>query len=220
MPAPIRHAAVRRTALPAAALAALAAAACGGPRQASWESQAGARVSVQVLPRQATVEMDGRPLSAGGESQALRAGARHRLRAWADGFDPLQVEVEGDRVAGQTVFLVLRPRGFGSERRLEAGEPSGLALAAARLLRAERLDDAVDYAEQSLAAGEGALAHKVLGAAHARKGSSALSIRHYSAYLALAPDAPDAAEVRRVVEAARGDISLPARREGRAPPAR
>ncbi|HEY6105708.1 MAG TPA: hypothetical protein VIV59_06990 [Anaeromyxobacteraceae bacterium] len=221
MPPPVRHAAAsRRAAVPAAALAALAALACGGPRKASWESVAGPQVAVEVLPRQAAVEMDGRALGAGGRSQAVRPGGRHRLRASADGFEPLEAEVEGDRVAGRTVFLVLRPQGFGSERRLEAGEPSGLAQAAARLLRAGRLDDAVEYAEQSLAAGDNALAHKVLGAGYARKGSPERSIRHYSDYLGLAPDSPDAAEVRKALGTARGDIALPAPREGRALPAR
>ncbi len=162
MPPPVRHAAAsRRAIVRAAAPAALAVLACGGPHKASWES-----------------------------------------------------------VAGRTVFLVLRPQGFGSERRLEAGDPPGLAQAAARLLGAGRLDDAVDYARQSLAAGDNAPAHRVLGAAYARKGGFALSIRHYSDYLGLAPDAPDAAEVRRALETARGDIALPAPREGRAPPAR
>jgi hypothetical protein len=221
MPPPVRHAAAsRRAAVPAAALAAVAVLACGGPHKASWESVAGPQIAVEVLPRLATVEMDGRALGAGGRSQAVRPGARHRLRASAEGFEPLEVEVEGERVAGRTVFLVLRPQGFGSERRLEAGDPPGLAQAAARLLRAGRLDDAVDYARQSLAAGDNAPAHRVLGAAYARKGGFALSIRHYSDYLGLAPDAPDAAEVRRALETARGDIALPAPREGRAPPAR
>ncbi len=221
MPPTVHHASASRgAAVPAAALAALAVLACGGPRQASWESAAGSQVAVEVLPRLAAVEMDGRAFGSGGRSQAVRPGARHRLRASAEGFEPLEVEVEGERLAGRTVFLVLRPRGFGSERRLESGEPSGLAQAAARLLRAGRVDDAVDYAEQSLAAGDNALAHKVLGAALARKGSAERSIRHYSDYLGLAPDAPDAAEVRQALERARGDIALPAPKDGRAPPAR
>lgn len=182
---------------------------------------AGPEVTIEVLPRLAAVEMDGRGLGRGpGPQPVPDRSRRHRFRAWAEGFEPLQAEVEGEHIAGRTLFLVLRPAGFGSERRLEAGDMGGLARAAAHLLRAGRAREAADYATQSLAAGENALAHRVLGAAHARLGDRTLAIRHYGAYLSLAPDAPDASEVRRAVEAARGDIALPAGKEDRAAPPR
>jgi tetratricopeptide (TPR) repeat protein len=189
----------------------LAASALGGcAHRESWADVHTPVVLVEVLPPQAEVVMDGRPLGRGSGTQPVPdRRRRYRFQATAEGYEPLEVEVEGEKLAGAEVRLVLRPAGFGRARRLEAGEPAGLAQAAAALLRAERVDDAILYAERSLTLAETPLAHKVVGRAYGRKGNKKESVRHYSAYLTLAPDAPDAREIADAVEKARGDLTIP-----------
>lgn len=195
----------RRVVLLAAALAA-----CAGPKE-SWNALQRRDLSIEVLPRGAAVELDGQPVGRGAASRpALDAGRRYRLRVTAGGFEPLEVEVEGAKLSGGQTVLVLRPVGFGSQRRLDAGDPGGLAQAALTLLRAGRLDDAQDYAARSLDLGETALVHKVLGGIWARRGDRRRAGRHYSEYLVLAPDAPDAKQIAAEVERLRGDLTVPA----------
>lgn len=188
----------------------LALAACAGQKE-SWKSLQQPDFSIEVLPRNATVEVDGRPAGRGAASRTVvDAGRRYRLRVTASGFEPLQVEVDGSKLSGGQTVLVLRPVGFGSQRRLDAGDPGGLAQAALTLLRAGRIDDAWDYAQRSSELGDTALVHKVLGGIHARKGDRRQAGRHYSEYLVLAPDAPDAKQIAAEVERLRGDLTVPA----------
>lgn len=192
-----------------ATLLAAALAACAGQKE-SWKSVQQPDFSIEILPRNAAVELDGRPVGRGAASRTVvDAGRRYRLRATAGGFEPLQVELEGSKLSGGQTFLVLRPVGFGSQRRLDAGDPGGLAQAALTLLRAGRIDDAWDYAQRSIELGETALVHKVLGGIHARRGDRRQAGRHYSEYLVLAPDAPDAKQIAAEVERMRGDLTIP-----------
>jgi tetratricopeptide (TPR) repeat protein len=191
-------------------LLAAALAGCAGQKE-SWKALQQSELSIDILPRNAAVELDGKPVGRGASARpAVDAGRRYRLRATAGGFEPLQVEVEGSKLSGGQTALVLRPVGFGSQRRLDAGDPGGLAQAALALLRAGRLDDAQDYAARSLELGETGLAHKVLGGICARRGDRRQAVRHYSEYLVLAPDAPDAKQIAADVERMRGDLTLPA----------
>lgn len=211
MPPPETQRALPRRAPPLVPFLAAALVACAGQKE-SWKAEAPADFSIETLPRNALVELDGKPVGRGAGSRPLvEAGRRYRLRAVAPGFEPLEVEVEGARLSGAQTAVVLRPAGFGSQRRLDAGDPGGLAQAALALLRAGRLDDAQDYAERSLELGDTALVHKVLGGISARRGDRRQAARHYSEYLVLAPDAPDARQIAAEVERMRGDLTLPAR---------
>ena len=190
-------------------LLAVALAACAGQKE-SWKA-VGAGLAIEVHPRNAAVSMDGEPVGRGaGPRPVPEAGRRYRVRATADGFEPLAVEVDGSKLSGGQTVLVLRPVGFGSQRRLDPGDPVALAQAALTLLRADRLDDALEYASRSLELGNPALAHKVLGGVYARKGDRRQAALHYSEYLVLAPDAPDARQIAAEVERLRGDLTVPA----------
>jgi regulator of sirC expression with transglutaminase-like and TPR domain len=103
---------------------------------------------------------------------------------------------------------VLRPEGFGSQRRLAAGEPVGLLQAAVALLRADRPTDAIAFARASLAAGDSPQGHRVCGQAYRRLGKRDQAIKEYSLYLSLAPDAPDRREVEEAISAASRDIEM------------
>jgi tetratricopeptide (TPR) repeat protein len=202
----------RRAAMPGAALLALLAAACGGPRAERFEDVAGAEGLVQVLPSGAHLEVDGVPLGPGSRAVPVRDPTRvHRVRASAAGFQPHEVEVPAQELAGGRVGLALRPEGFGSARTLSYDEPSGLSAAAALLLRAGRSQDALEYAQRAAElAPDAAPPRRVLGDAWLRLGRPERAIPEYSAYLAAAPpDAPDRREVEDRLSRLRGDIALP-----------
>jgi hypothetical protein len=131
-----------------------------------------------------------------------------RLPCVITGFEPLEVTLGGDRLAGSRLDLVLRPAGFGAQRRLDLGEPVGLAQAAAALLRAGRPRDALAFADASLAVAETPLAHKVAGEAHRQLGNRNRAVQHYSVYVTLAPDAPDRKQIEDAIAAVRGDVTV------------
>jgi hypothetical protein len=195
---------------PALALVALAAA-CGGQRQRLDEVH-GPEGLVEVLPRDAFVEVDGVPLGPGARTVAIRdPRLEHRVVARAPGFETLEVRVPASLLLGGRVGLVLRPVGFGVGRRLELDEPSGLTSAAALLLRAGLEREAAEYAGRAAeVAPEAPAPRRVLADAMLRLGRRNRAVQEYSAYLALAPpEAPDRPEVERRVEQLRGDIGLP-----------
>jgi len=207
---------------PSAFLATLAATllACAAERE-SWRAVAPPEVLVEVLPHAARVDLDGQPLGAGSRTVPVPEATRlYKLRATAPGFEPAEVEQPGEKLAGSRLGMALRPEGFGSGRRLDLDDPTGLSHAAAQLERAGRPREAVEYAERALSLAEVPVAHRVLGAAYARLGDRRASIRHYTDYLGLAPDAPDAAAISRALEKERGDITIPSGDETRAPPSR
>jgi tetratricopeptide (TPR) repeat protein len=114
----------------------------------------------------------------------------------------------GKALAGTRLELVLRPVGFGSQRRLAAGEPVGLVQAASALLRADRPREALAFAQASLAAGDSPQAHKISGEAYRRMGDRNKAIQEYSLYLTMAPDAPDRKVIEQTIAAARKDIPM------------
>ncbi len=196
--------------LPAALLA--AALACAG-RQ-SWTDVAPPEVLVDVLPRGALLEVDGRALGPGSRAVAVPdPGHLYRFRASSAGYEPAEAERPGARLAGTRLGLLLRPAGFGRARALDLDDPVALSQAAAATLRGGHAADAVDYARRALELRDVPLAHRVLGEAYARLGQRQTSIREYSAYLAAAPDAPDAPAIAAEVERARGDLTVPAPKE-------
>ncbi|HEX8908193.1 MAG TPA: hypothetical protein VF805_03260 [Anaeromyxobacteraceae bacterium] len=203
---------------PPRALLALAAAlaACAAPRQ-PWREAAPPEVLLEILPRDAAVSLDGAPLAPGVRTVAVRdPEKRYRFSFRAAGFEPAEREEQGVKLAGARLGVALRPEGFGSERRLELDEGEGLARAAALLERRGTHQAALDYAERAIAlTPEAPLPHLAAGDAARALGRRARAIQAYSAYLTLAPEAPDRAAVTARVEALRGDLTIPATGGGR-----
>lgn len=203
MPAPSpRHAAL-------AVLAALAAGA--GPPKQSWDSVVKPEVKVEIMPRSAVVEVDGKALGRGFATLDVTDPKRKfRVKASAEGFETAEAVVEGASVANHHYFVALRPLGFGADRRLDPADAPSMAVAAAALWRAGRVDDAAEYAEQSIRGGNTPLANRVLGDVWRRRGNRDRAIQYYAAYLSLADDPPDAAEIKSWVSQVKGDITIPA----------
>jgi hypothetical protein len=197
---------LRTMALAGVALLALA---CG-PRRASWEEVSPPEAWLDSLPPAARVQVDGVDAGQTPLSFPVReAGREYALRLEAPGFEVLEVRMAGDRLAGGRLRLVLRPLGFGSQRRLDLDDPVGLAQAAAALLRADRPREALAFAAASVEAGDTALPHRLAGDAWRQLGDRNRAAQEYSLYLTMAPSAPDRAAVEKAVAALRGDISLP-----------
>lgn len=195
----------------AALLAALAANAASAKE--SWDSVVKPEVKVEVLPRSALVEVDGQARGRGFATLDVTDPKRRFLvRASAEGFETAEAVVEGGSIADRHFFLALRPAGFGSGRRVDPGDAPSMALAAAALWRAGRVDAAAEYAEQSLRGGNTPLANRVLGDVWRRRGNRDRAIQHYAMYLSLADNPPDAAEIKDWVSQVKGDITVPAER--------
>jgi tetratricopeptide (TPR) repeat protein len=198
--------------LAALAVALVAGAGCA-PKRATWDEVRVPEAHVETLPAGAEVTVDGAP--AGRSPLSIRVpdpSRRIHLQASAPGFEPADLMLEASRVAGQRLDVVLRPAGFGAQRRLDLGEPVGLAQAAAALLKAGRAAEALAFAEASLAVAETPLAHKAAAEAHRRLGNRKGAIQHYSAYVTLLPDAPDRKAIEAAIAEARGDLTIPAPR--------
>jgi tetratricopeptide (TPR) repeat protein len=197
--------------LAAAVLAFLAAAASA---KETWDSVMKPEAKVEVMPRRAVVEVDGQARGQGFATLDVTDPKRKfRVRASAEGFEPAEVVVEGGSVADRSFFLALRPAGFGSTRKLDPNDAASMAQAAAALWRAGRVDDAAEYAEQSLRGGDTALANRVLGDVWRRRGDRDRAVRHYASYLSLADNPPDAGEIKAWVSQGRQDITIPQERK-------
>jgi len=196
---------------PRALVAALALAlSCAAPRQ-TWHETTPPEVLVEVLPRAAQVALDGVAIGSGSRTVAVPDPARrYRFRVSAQGFVPAERDGEGARLAGARLGIALRPEGFGSARPLELDDGEGLAAAAALLERRGGHRLALEYAERAAeVAPEAALGQRVLGDAARALGLRRRAIDGYSAYLRLAPEAPDRAAVAARLEELRGDVALP-----------
>ncbi len=194
-----------------ALLAALAALAPPASPKQSWDSAMKPEVSAGFLPRSAQVEIDGQVRGRGFVKLEITDPKRvFKVRVSAEGFETAEATVEAGRVADREYAIALRPAGF--ERRLEAKDASGMALAAAALWRAGRVDDAADYAEQSLRSGNTPLANRVLGDVWRRRGDRDRAVQHYTMYLSLSDHPADEAELREwLLQPRPGDITIPAK---------
>ena len=188
---------------------ALAAAACG-PKQVTWDEVRPPEAYLDSLPGGALLRVDGADAGRTPLSIPVRdPGRTFELRLEAPGFEPLETRRGGSQLAGARVLLVLRPVGFGSQRRLDVEDPVGLVQAAAVLVKAGRPREALAFATASVQAGDGAVAHRVAGDAWLQLGDRNRAAQEYSLYLSMAPGAPDRAAVEKAIAAARGDIALP-----------
>jgi hypothetical protein len=196
----------------AALLAALSVAASPKGEKQSWDSTVVPYVRADFLPHSTLVEVDGQAQEGRGFVQLdLRDPRRtFKVRVSAEGFEPEERTVEAGRVADKQLYLALRPAGFA--QKVDPAEPSGMALAASALWKAGRVDDAADYADQSLHVGNTPLANHVLGDVWRRRGDRDKAVRYYTMYLSIAKDPPDGPEIRAyLTEAQPGDITVPAR---------
>jgi hypothetical protein len=117
--------------------------------------------------------------------------------------------VVAGKVANRQVMVVLRPAGF--DQAIDAGDARSMALAAAALWRAGRVDAAAEYADQSLQTGNTALANRVLGDVWKRRGDDQQATRYYTMYLSLADNPSDGPAIREWLMRSRpGDITIPA----------
>ncbi len=190
--------------------AAAAALACAAPRQ-SWREVSRPEVLVEVLPREAVLSVDGVAAGPGPRTVSVTEPShRYRFVATAPGFVAAAREDDGATLAGTRIALVLRPERFGSARRLDLDDAEGLA-AAALLERRGAHGPALEYAERAVEVSpDAAQAQRVLGDAALASGRTPRAIEAYSAYLRLAPAAPDHEAVARRVEGLRRDLTVPA----------
>ena len=191
------------------ALLATLALACS-PRTAGWSEVRPPEAYLETLPAGALLQVNGEVVGKTPLTFAVRdASAPYRLRAAAPGFETLEVTVDGERLANGRLDLVLRPDGFGSQRRLDLADPIGLTQAAAHLARARRPREALAFVEAALAVGETAVAHRVAGEAYQQLGDRNRAVQEFSVYLTMQPDAPDREVVEKAIEGARGDLTIP-----------
>ncbi len=168
-------------------------------------------VLVEVLPRSAEVELDGRSLGRGGGAFVPEAGPdAHLLRIEADGYEPEERRLPAEDLEGARIAVALRPRGFDGVRAVDYDDAAALAAAAAWLAEEGDPRDAAEYAERAIAVDPGiADAHRALGDARARAGDAGAAVAAWGEYLRRAPDAPDAPAVERRMEAVRADVRVP-----------
>ncbi len=179
-------------------------------RKEAWR-QAPPEVFVDLVPRAARLSVDGASLGTGAHTVPVPDPAHlYVFRAEAPGFASGERAVEGAKLAGSRLGLVLRPSGFGEARRLDLDDGSGLAAAAALLQRGGGHALALEYAERAVEVSpEAPLGHRVLGEAAQATGQRKRAVQELSTYLQLAPDAPDRRAVARRVEELRGDLTIP-----------
>jgi len=183
--------------------------ACASSPPVTWKDVNPPEVFIETLPAGALVSANGAEIGKAPLSFPVPdSGARYQIRASAPGFEPAVTELSGSKLAGTRLDLVLRPEGFGTQRRLVPGEPVGLAQAAFALLRANRPKDALAFAQASLAAGDSPEAHKISGEAYRRLGDRSKAVQEYSIYLNMSPDAPDRKAVEQAIQSARKDIQM------------
>jgi tetratricopeptide (TPR) repeat protein len=189
-----------------ATLAALAA-----PPKTSWDAVGKPEIDAEILPHSAAVEVDGRPSGRGIATLDVSDPKRtYRIRAAADGYQTEESVVEAGRAVNGRCLLALRPAGFAGP--VDPEDPNRMAQAADALLRAGRVEDAADYAQQSLRTGRTALAHRVLGDVWRSRGDRDQATKYYTMYLSLADNPPDANEIKAWLRKPReGDITIPSR---------
>jgi tetratricopeptide (TPR) repeat protein len=198
-----------------AALAVMAPAPAPPPPTAqSLEATRALETRADFLPRSALIEVDGQVRGRGYVKLELGDGRRtFKVRVSAEGYQTEELVVEAARVVDRQFVLALRPVGF--DRRIDTRDAASMALAASALWRAGRVDDAADYAEESLRTGNTALANRVLGDVWRKRGDRDQAVKYYAMYLSLMDDPPDAKEIRAwLMQDRPGDIVIPAE-EGR-----
>ena len=198
------------TATTAALLAALSFLATP-PEKQSWEETDKKAARADFLPRSALIEVDGKERGRGFvKVDVTDPKQTFRVRVSAEGFEPEEAVVVAGNVIKGEHFLALRPAGFAG--RVDVRDAGSMALAASALWKAGRLDDAVDYAEQSLRGGNTPLANRVLGEVWRRRGNRDQAVRYFAMYLSISDNPSDGDEIRAwLMQDRPGDITIPAK---------
>jgi hypothetical protein len=102
---------------------------CRGPRGRAAALRP-PEVLVEVLPRSARVELDGRAIGAGGGAVASPGADEHVLRVSADGYEPEERVFPAGSLEGARIAAALRPRGSGIARAIDYDDGPSLAAAA------------------------------------------------------------------------------------------
>lgn len=195
-----------------AALACTLLAACAGPQKLSL-ADLSSDLQLQSIPAGAAVLQDGQPLGKTPMWLSLRGGVTYNLTFTAPGYAPRTVGGTREQLMhlgnGQ-LGVVLLPQGFTLKRPPSFDDAEGLSAIAVELEHRKAWGQAIEFwGRVVLVQPRNARAHRGMGSAWAKLGKDEQAIREYEQYLFLAPDAPDAERVRRVVESARGGIELP-----------
>ena len=179
------------------------------PEKETWDAANPAMARASFLPRSAVIEVDGQPRGRGSvELEVADPKRSFRIRLSAEGFEPREAVVEAGQIARRQFFLALRPAGL--DRDVDTSDAPSLALASAALWRAGRVDDAADYAEQSLRNGNTALANKVLGEVWRKRGDRDRAVRYFTMYLSLAPSSSEGPEIKAwLMQDRPGDLTIP-----------
>jgi hypothetical protein len=182
-----------------------------GQARQGWDTVQAPTVTFDVLPRTARVEVDGKAQQPGLIAIDVADPQRtFRVRVSAEGFEPEEAVVVAGKVATRQVIVALRPAGY--PKRVDAGDAASMALAAAALWRAQRVDDAAAYAEQSLQVANTDLANRVLGDVWRHRGNRGQATKYYTMYLSLVENPKDGPEIRAwLMQDRPGDITIPAR---------
>jgi hypothetical protein len=195
----------------AAALLAALAVLAAPPEKQSWDTVQVPEARADFLPQSALIEVDGQARGRGFVRLEVTDPKRtFRIRVSAEGFETEEAVVEAGRIANRQYFLALRPAGF--DRKVDTRDAASMALAASALWKAGRVDDAADYAEQSVRTGNTPLANRVLGDVWRRRGDRDQAVKFYAMYLSLADNPADGAEIKAwLMQDRPGDITIPAR---------
>lgn len=176
-------------------------------------------VAIQTIPNSCTVTIEGAdrgltPLVVKAEGPETR-----KLTFSKEGYLPSELELSNEDIkkhTGDSILFFMRP-GMWDPAKVKSIDPNNaiqLTRAGQDLAKAGRCAEAVPYLNRALEV-DGRLAppHKTLGTCYAKAKNAAKALEHYKAYLLAAPEAPDAARVRQIVNQASGDIDMGGGRE-------
>ena len=196
----------------AAGALAAAFAACAAPQKVSL-ADLSSTLQISSLPTGAAVEESGRPLGRTPLDVPLVGGRIYDFGLSAAGFTARRLRGTRDdlmHLGDGQLGVVLVPAGMTASRPPSFDDPAALSSIAAELGRRKDWGQAAElWARIVLIRPRDARAHRGMGSALAKLGQDEQAIREYEQYLFLAPDAPDAARVRKAVDAYRGGIELP-----------
>jgi tetratricopeptide (TPR) repeat protein len=190
-------------------------ASCAGPKP-TLDEVAPPEIVLQTIPVGATVNVDG--VDTGTTPLRFRATARtaeHKISLAREGYLATDITVTGEQVVknnGKQVLVALRPNMWdpAKAKGINIDNASQLTRAGLDLSKAGRCAEAVAFLMQALDVdSRHPPAHKALGTCYAKLKKNTQALEEYKAYLLYAPDAPDAAKVRAIVDKAQGDIEYP-----------
>lgn len=206
----------RRLLPPWAAIVPLVAGGACAAEKVALTEVASPEIVVETIPSGAAVSVPGgQPGTTPYALHAPRRERRYELALARRGFLAQTVAVRGEDVhanPGARLLVPLRPDLWSpGAAPIDPEDANALARAGVDLLKADRCPEALLFLHRAAEVNPRlAAAQKALGRCHARLKNRQKALAAYKQYLLVAPDAPDADEVRALVSKAAGDIDLPA----------